>query len=751
MSIMGGPPTAGSAVLYVGTTATAHAISTALPDGAGELSIVDDPLQALARHESSDIVALVIEEVAADTVPLQSIRRRFLYIPCIIIRAGDSPETTSPVVAGEVLNVDDPVDDAKQIGQRIAARVRMYRTYLSTLDERERLTRMIDSSEDVVWMFSDDWSEVLLINESYESIFGRSVEDLTADASDFLNAIHPDDVDRVVEAMEQLSAGQEVELEYRVNEHEDYRRWVWVKAFPIFDDATVNAVAGFARDISERKRQARSRRRERDRFLALFEHFPEPTIAYRFEGGEPVIQQVNEAFTEVFGFSHAQSVDIPVDELIVPSDRIDEAKHLDDRVQRGDYVDEELVRRTADGPRQFRFRNITLHNDEKYDGFGVYADIEDRRRRERALNALHQTSRELSAATDKVSVSEIAVDAAADILALPVSGIWFYDEDADSLRPVAVSDGVSEYTDQVPSYNRGEGIAWQVYGSDRGIVYDDIRDAPERFNEDTPLRSAISIGLQDHGVFQMASVDVGAIDEVDMSLARILGANTAAALTRADREATLRRQRAALTRQNQRLEEFTSVVSHDLRTPLALATAGLEQLKANTQADGIEQIESALGRMDDIIGKTLTLARSGRMVGDTEPVSLDQFARQCFHLTGLTDLELVIDDDLPTVEADPDRLRHVFENLYRNAAEHGGVDASVYVEATDEGFAVGDDGPGIQSEQADKIFEAGFSTNPGGTGFGLTIVNRIADAHGWSIEVGTNEDGGARFEFNICD
>jgi signal transduction histidine kinase len=65
----------------------------------------------------------------------------------------------------------------------------------------------------------------------------------------------------------------------------------------------------------------------------------------------------------------------------------------------------------------------------------------------------------------------------------------------------------------------------------------------------------------------------------------------------------------------------------------------------------------------------------------------------------------------------------------------------------DDGFYVADTGPGIpESERAD-IFEAGYSTNDGGTGFGLRIVEQIAGAHGWEITVTESEQGGARFEF----
>jgi signal transduction histidine kinase len=109
------------------------------------------------------------------------------------------------------------------------------------------------------------------------------------------------------------------------------------------------------------------------------------------------------------------------------------------------------------------------------------------------------------------------------------------------------------------------------------------------------------------------------------------------------------------------------------------------------------------------------------------------------------------------VEGDPDRLLHVFENLFRNAVEHGGPDVTVRVgpisrpafeagKNVGSGFFVADDGPGIPEERRETVFEAGHTTHSEGTGLGLSIVEQFVEAHGWSIRVTESADGGARFE-----
>jgi signal transduction histidine kinase len=89
-----------------------------------------------------------------------------------------------------------------------------------------------------------------------------------------------------------------------------------------------------------------------------------------------------------------------------------------------------------------------------------------------------------------------------------------------------------------------------------------------------------------------------------------------------------------------------------------------------------------------------------------------------------------------------------------DSAEHGSTDdAGVTIRLTaldgEHGFAVEDDGPGVDPAHRDSVFERGYTTSDDGTGFGLAIVRSIADAHGWSVGLAESDAGGARFEFGF--
>jgi len=214
-----------------------------------------------------------------------------------------------------------------------------------------------------------------------------------------------------------------------------------------------------------------------------------------------------------------------------------------------------------------------------------------------------------------------------------------------------------------------------------------------------------------------------------------------------DRELTAERERVRnqeLAAQKDRLEEFAGILSHDLRNPLNVAAGNVELANADHDDPRLATAEAALERMDALVEQTLMLARSGRVIGDTDPVDLSALADRCWAHVDTADANLVL-DDLPTVSADPDRLQQLLENLFRNSVEHGGRDVTVTIGALADGFYVADDGVGMPDDG--DVFSVGVSTNADGTGFGLAIVREIADAHGWTVTATESESGGARFEF----
>ena len=382
------------------------------------------------------------------------------------------------------------------------------------------------------------------------------------------------------------------------------------------------------------------------------------------------------------------------------------------------------------------------------------AEREERLRdREERLERLNEATRELIRTDSRQEVAERVAEAARDVIGFELAMVRFYDEEAGGLVPIAGTDTVAEMLPERRVFTpESGGLNWAAYESGESRVHDDISRVGEALDSDTGLRSLVILPLGKYGTLSAADTAPAAFDETDLFLGRILATAGETALETAERAAELRSRRDELERQNERLDEFASVVSHDLRNPLSVLSGSLELAAEAEDADGthVQRAREAADRMATLIEDLLTLSKAGETTDEPEPVSLRPLAVDCASVVAEHASVAVEVPENRRVRADPGRLRQLLENLLRNAVEHGSTDdaapVSVTVGSLLAGFYVADDGPGVPPEDRDRVFDHGYSTAPGGTGFGLHIVRRIAEAHGWSVSVIESEAGGTRFE-----
>lgn len=325
------------------------------------------------------------------------------------------------------------------------------------------------------------------------------------------------------------------------------------------------------------------------------------------------------------------------------------------------------------------------------------------------------------------------------------------------LSPASERVGVRQAFDEL-----GAGVF--VIGSDQTILQAnttacDILDRPRSAVVGTDLDTVFEwTGIADAAVLP---TDIERNDKVYQVTTSPLGDGMGSTVMLQD--VTMRRERRELQRQNERLDKFASMVSHDLRNPLSIADTYIDFAEDTGDSEDFEAVRDAHERMDRMINDLLTLAQSGQTVETTEPVALADTASEAWNHADVDDCEL--DLSIPsdtTVQADRERLLHVFENLFRNAADHNDPPLTVRVgtlrEVTTQsdggsepGFFIEDDGAGIPADEREDIFDHGYTTSDDGTGFGLSIVRDIVAAHGWEIRVADGSDGGARFEIVTND
>ncbi|RYG24322.1 ATP-binding protein, partial [bacterium] len=101
------------------------------------------------------------------------------------------------------------------------------------------------------------------------------------------------------------------------------------------------------------------------------------------------------------------------------------------------------------------------------------------------------------------------------------------------------------------------------------------------------------------------------------------------------------------------------------------------------------------------------------------------------------------------VEADPHQIEQACRNLLQNAREAAGTGGNVVLRVWRDGFEVLDDGPGLPPEIKKNLFTPFVTAKPRGTGLGLTVVQKVAEAHGGRVVVGGSEGKGASFRVEL--
>jgi PAS domain S-box-containing protein len=500
-------------------------------------------------------------------------------------------------------------------------------------------------------------------------------------------------------------------------------------AFDATDGELAELLAMHTRAALSRVASDERLRRERDLLAAFFESSDEPVVRVHFDDdhARARIDRVNPAFERVFGLDAAAVEGEVLDDHIVPPDERETAQQFNEHSNAGDPVEAEVRRLTADGPREFLFRSVPFRGDDASPmAYGIYVDITPRKRRERDLERYR-------------TIVESTGD---PVYTLDAEGYITY-----------VNEAFGAMTGYDTEELVGEHMGLLVPGADversEALIRDLLCDEG-RTNDTVELDLVRADGTRVRCENHIALLP---FDEAFQG--------TAGAI----RDITDRKQRKReLKAQNERLDQFASVVSHDLRNPLQVAQGHLELARARLGDDeSLDRVEGALGRIDAIVDDVLTLAREGMGSPDVSETAVAAVARRAWDSVDTADARLVVETSV-VVDADEGRLQRLFENLFRNSVEHGSTgddpgadEPSVtvrvgHVENGERGtFFVEDDGSGIAPDERDRVFESGYSTSSDGTGFGLDIVSAIATSHGWDVSLSDGTLGGVRFTVHTGD
>ncbi|WP_157744183.1 PAS domain S-box protein [Halopenitus persicus] len=686
---------------------------------------------------------------------LEHVREIDPDVPFVLFTAKGSEEIASEAISAGVtdyIQKGPRMDAYTVLANRVENAVDQYRSRQALAESQRRLSRFIDQSP-LGTIVYDETFTIRRVNAAAEAITGYEAADLVGGT---WLPIVPSEIRRhVAEVERQLLAdkGGYHSVNEIVTKAGDRRLCSWHNRVVTDADGTVITIVSQFEDVTERRRQRHELEETNAVLSTLFDTLPVGVLA---EDVDRTVLAANERIFELLEMpgSPAEAAGADCEALAATvSDRFADPEAfrtgVDRRIADGEPVEGEEIT-LADGRTVARsYRPIELP-----DGRGhlwVYQDVTDRKRHERRLETLSETSQRLMTARTREAVAGIAVAAARDVLDLEANAVHLHDQDRGGLVPVAATDALRELVGDPPTFTEGESIAWRVYETGRALSVDDVREDADVYDPETDVRSEMYLPLGEYGVLIAGSETVEAFEDHDRVLGEILAGNVATALEQVDRTETLREHERELVDKNERLEEFTSVASHDLRNPLNVAQGRLELAMTECDSEHLGAVDRSLARMETLIEDLLTLAREDADV-ELQPIDLSAVTRRCWQTVETTDATLTVETDR-TIRADEGLLRQILENLLANSVEHGGENVRIEIgqlsdagDGAPDGFYVADDGPGIPEDERERVFEYGFSGTSDGTGFGLAIVEKYANAHGWDVRATASATGGARFE-----
>ena len=412
-------------------------------------------------------------------------------------------------------------------------------------ENEEKFRQMAQCIHECFWMSDAEMTQVLYISPAYEEIYGRSCQSAYERIDSWLEAVHPEDRQRIINSWDHLLQGETVEAEYRVIRPDGSIVWVLDRTFPVRNEkGEIYRVAGIALDISERKRTQEALKESEAKFRQLAEHIHQ--VFWMVSTNDDKILYVSPAYEKIWQRSCQGVYEKPSSwlEAIHPEDRermMAAFQHVPD----GNYKEYRIVR--PDGSmRWIGSHAFPIHNEqgEVYRVAGIDEDITERKQAEEALRQSAATNRALLNGTPdmmfrcRADGTFVDFKPAKDIKTL-VPPSAFLGKKLQEILPsplsvrvmqayekAIVSDKTQIVEYQLPSEDELHDYEARIVAKDSDEFIAIVRDITERKQTESALRQQKELlqTIFDHIPVMVAFLDTtGQIQLMNRELERVLG------------------------------------------------------------------------------------------------------------------------------------------------------------------------------------------------------------------------------------
>jgi len=504
-------------------------------------------------------------------------------------------------------------------------------------EERDLRDRIVETSPVGIIVVNAD-GQISSANRHAGEILGFSQEALSEFAYDEQafeatapeGALPAEDIFREV-----VSTGESIyAVEQQITRADGEQIWLSVNGAPLPDPAGSTAGVIFAfEDITERKQLQEDLRQEHHLRERIFETSPVGVVVLTRDGE---ISFLNERAEQLAGRTQDELDDLPsesplfgiVDEAGEPIPA--EEMPFNRIVASGEPVfDADFRIARPDGERIWISVNgVPLFGQTEATERVVltFEDITQRRRYNDRLVTLNELSQNLTDAETEQAVSDLIIETARETLSFPLMAIALYDEEHGQLQYTAQTSAVSDLIDEESLFRSERGLSWQVFSEQSEIVYDDLPAQADVSASETALRSVMIFPVGEHGVFLSGATTTDAFSDTDLSLARMLVANTRSALDRVAREQTVREQRDTLAERTAALERVQRINStiRGITTELIQASTREEVVQAvcDRLADAEAYRFAWIGTHDTVTDDVTPEAWAGVKEGFLETVTV---------------------------------------------------------------------------------------------------------------------------------
>jgi signal transduction histidine kinase len=403
-------------------------------------------------------------------------------------------------------------------------------------------------------------------------------------------------------------------------------------------------------------------------------------------------------------------------------------------------------------------------------------------RQARELSALHRLAQLLATAESLDAAIPESQRIVCEMLDCARSVVLMFDDAADSLVVCNRNDHAVE-SEPVPGISLATpSLAATVFRTQTPLVSNDADDDPwvgealrKLFAIDNCLVLPITSASESIGVLVAANANKGAFAANDLHFTSLLGVRVGNVIEASQSRERDRGVLAQLRESDRNRTDFVSMVAHELKGPMTTIKGFAEILqKHSTELDDDRRTEYStiiadeIDRLCDLVNDLLDIARmdTGTLHTELRRTKVeDVFAKLLVvhpSVSTAHEVEVAVDDDLPEMLCDKNRIRQVVLNLLQNATRYSpkGSRVSLSGDVVEESgrrfvrICVADEGIGISARDLERIFSKGVMLPKPewaakGTGLGLFISKGIVEAHGGRIWAESEPPGGSRFFFTL--